>query len=212
MKKLQITQPAVRGSAWTEQEEAYLRANYELKTAVEMVRDLKRSADAIYARAAKLGLTMDRRERNRELSKKELEYLKRSVGKLRWKEIAGRLDISVAKAQRIVAKHGWYVSRKPRSWTAREENRLRQLLQRYEIKEIAAQLERTPKAIESRMRVLGLYSLVGKHRWTLAEDARLKMLYGLYIGKELAVKLNRPFSTVRTRIRILGLAKQQRKK
>jgi hypothetical protein len=156
---------------WTSADDAQLRRCYDAGVPVaEIAKALARSADALVARRALLGVP-SRRVR---LPWSELEdQLLRSAVEagVPATAVAGRLERS-ADQVRVRRRQLGLASRAPRHYAPAEDTVLRDgWAAGVEVEELALRLGRSPDAVRVRADALGLHRPARRRRWTAAEDA-----------------------------------------
>lgn len=93
-----------------------------------------------------------------------------------------------------------------RSWTAKDEERLRKLYARKSLAELATIFKRSAIAVKSRAKLLGI-KRGNRKPWTRPEDTLLKGLYPNTPGKTIARRLGRTLAQVYRRAWLLSLEK-----
>jgi hypothetical protein len=100
----------------------------------------------------------------------------------------------------------------PRSWTAREDERLRAMKGTMTKPEIARRLKRSTASVAGRIAVLrlGKPRTVEHRPWTPKENAYLKKSIGAKSRQEMAEYLGRTYVAVTAQLRKLGLGEEKR--
>lgn len=77
---------------WTEEDEFYLKQNWNKKRTQEIADNLGRTYDSVYTKAKTLGLGPNKKESSRNWTEEELEYLMDSWGVISIESIAKKLN------------------------------------------------------------------------------------------------------------------------
>jgi len=187
---------------WSEEEVKFLKHAYRTRPLEQIAEDLSnRSRGSIESKAYELGLA-----RKRAWTAEEDTQIRQYYLCLTWKELARRLDRSIAGVQRRAAALGLKRT-PPRVWTDHEKEFLREHWSKLDAEELAKQLDRTVVAVLSRAHNLGL---CGKRNWwTERDEAFLRKHWRDRSFSWIAQQLDHPVGTVQSYARKLGLRKQR---
>lgn len=148
---------------WAPEEDRIVRRHHKRLTPEEIAEKLGRTPGAVTARikTLKLGPPPKKREHDhRPWLPEEEDLLRKEYGKVRGRDLAGKLGRSV-RAIRVRALHLGLAESRPRSspiqpWTAKEDKLLRKLYGTLTYDEIAERMDRTLLSVQGRVRVLGI--------------------------------------------------------
>lgn len=200
---------------WTAREDAFLKKHRTDMRVVDMAQHLGCTRAMVENRIRALGLPMKRAltGRDREWSRSDGARLRKWYRTLDDKELAARLERTVADVQRQMKALGL---RRPdartavRRWTAAEESLLRKLWASKRCEDIALRLGRSVGGTKNRAHRLGLVpERSTPERWSAEEDARLRRWWPQSTMQELAERVGRSPAAVQHRLHALGLAKRR---
>jgi HNH endonuclease len=121
-----------------------------------------------------------------------------ALNRKRWKDPAFRAKVKAARDARPGS---------GRSWTPKDEERLRELYPKTPLAELAVIFRRTEIGVKARANLLGVKRARGHKPWTAEQIATLRKHHANTSGKDLAAMTGHPVPSVEQKLRKMGLVR-----
>lgn len=186
-------------NTWTEQEDKYLKDNFQKLTKAQIGEDLGKTKGAVEYRASQLGLI---KQPHKPWTEEEDNFLRENYLTMTSKEIAKKLGRT---APSIDSREGVLGLQRLSYWTQEEIDFLKENYMNYTHAELGKLMNRPEQGVRIKAQDLGLFKK--EPDWTEEDVQYLKENYMNLQTREIAEKLGRTMTAINIKAKKLGLKK-----